>query len=309
MPTNFQPKDGANPYADYDAAKMAAFLARYELPRDPGTSYEYSNLGFGLLGHALGQYSQLPYGMLVERDILRPLGMTMSSTRFTNKMFTHLAPGQSEDGKPAENWDLDAMAGAGALRSTAHDMLRYLKANMGVRPCPLYDAMKFGHQPRNEMSPSTRIGLAWLTTKDEVIWHNGGTGGYRSFLGFSADGRRGVVILTNTAVSVDDLGFATLLPHTHLVPVQRAINPPVEELHAYLGAYELSAAMLLNISLRGDCLYAQATGQGAFALYCSAADEFFAKVAAISISFERDHDGAVSSLVLHQSCDYSARKL
>jgi D-alanyl-D-alanine-carboxypeptidase/D-alanyl-D-alanine-endopeptidase len=62
MPSNFAPKDPANPFADYDAAKLKAFLAEYQLPRDPGAAYEYSNLGFGLLGHALAQLEHTSYG-------------------------------------------------------------------------------------------------------------------------------------------------------------------------------------------------------------------------------------------------------
>jgi CubicO group peptidase (beta-lactamase class C family) len=136
MPTNFLPKDPANPYADYDAAKLKAFLAGYELPRDPGASYEYSNLGFGLLGYALAQLDHTTYGALTDEAILKPLRMMMSGTAFTDAMRAHLAPGHDATGKKVKNWDLDALAGAGAIRSTTNDMLRYLKANMANRPWP-----------------------------------------------------------------------------------------------------------------------------------------------------------------------------
>ena len=76
MPSNFLPKDPANPYADYDAAKLKAFLAGYQLPRDPGAAYEYSNLGFGLLGYALAQLEHTTYGAVIDEEILKPLGMT-----------------------------------------------------------------------------------------------------------------------------------------------------------------------------------------------------------------------------------------
>jgi CubicO group peptidase (beta-lactamase class C family) len=136
MPTNFLPKDPANPYADYDAAKLKAFLAGYELPRDPGASYEYSNLGFGLLGYALAQMDHTTYGALTDEAILKPLRMMMSGTAFTDAMRAHLAPGHDATGKKVKNWDLDALAGAGAIRSTTNDMLHYLKANMGIDESP-----------------------------------------------------------------------------------------------------------------------------------------------------------------------------
>jgi D-alanyl-D-alanine-carboxypeptidase/D-alanyl-D-alanine-endopeptidase len=91
MPSNFAPKDPANPYADYDAAKLKAFLAGYQLPRDPGAAYEYSNLGFGLLGCALAQLEHITYGALTDETILKPLGMTMSGTALSDAMRTHLA--------------------------------------------------------------------------------------------------------------------------------------------------------------------------------------------------------------------------
>src|SRR5215471_6250330 len=68
MPSNFTPKDAANPYADYDAVKLEAFLAGYELPRDPGAAYQYSNLGFGLLGYALEQLEHTTYGALTDEE-------------------------------------------------------------------------------------------------------------------------------------------------------------------------------------------------------------------------------------------------
>ena len=151
---------------------------------------------------------------MIDEEILKPLGMSMSGTAFTDAMRAHLAPGHDGTGKVTKNWDLDALAGAGALRSTANDMLRYLKANMAIDQSPLAAAMKLAQQPRRDMAKTLRIGLAWITTDKGVVWHNGMTAGYRSFLGFAADGRRGVIILSNTAVDADDLG----LPHSMRTP-------------------------------------------------------------------------------------------
>jgi CubicO group peptidase (beta-lactamase class C family) len=135
-----------SPY-DYDVAKLKAFLAGYELPRDPGAAYKYSNLGFGLLGFALAQLEHTTYGVLTESEILKPLGMTMSSIEFTEAMRAHLAPGHDASGMAADNYDPpNAQAGAGAIRSTANDMLRYLKANMGIDHSPLAAAMKLAHR-------------------------------------------------------------------------------------------------------------------------------------------------------------------
>jgi serine-type D-Ala-D-Ala carboxypeptidase/endopeptidase len=309
LPTNLQPKDPANPYADYDAARLKAFLAEYQLPRDPGAAYEYSNLGFGLLGYALAQSAHTTYGALAEEEILEPLGMTMSGTAFTPAMRAHLASGHDAAGKAAKNWDLDALAGAGAIRSTANDMLRYLKANMGIDPSPLAAAMKFAQQPRRDMTKTTRIGLAWMTTDKGIVWHNGMTGGYSSFLGFTADGRRGVVILSNTAASADDLGFASLDATAPLMPAYKAIALPAASLDDYVGTYKLRDNFLLDVFRTNDALFARATGQNAIPIFPSAPNEFFARVAGISISFTRDASGVVTGLVLHQNGDHPAPKL
>ena len=303
------PKDLANPYADYDAAKLKAFLAGYELPRNPGASYEYSNLGFGLLGYGLAQLEHTTYGAVIDKAILKPLGMTMSATVFTDEMRAHLAPGHDATGKAAKNWDFDALAGAGAIRSTANDMLRYLKANMDIDRSPLAAAMKFAQLPRSQMAKTMRIGLAWMTTDRGIVWHNGETGGYRSFLGITADGRRGVVILANTALAADDLGFATLDAGAPLAPTYKAIVLPSASLDGYVGTYHLADKFLLTVFRINDGLFAQATGQSAIPIFPSAPNEFFAKVAGISISFTRDPKGVVDGLVLHQNGDRAAPKL
>jgi serine-type D-Ala-D-Ala carboxypeptidase/endopeptidase len=312
MPSNFLPKEPANPYADYSAAKLKAFLAGYELPRDPGAVYEYSNLGFGLLGYALAQLDRTTYRAAVDEELFKPLGMAISGVispdTMPDTMRARLAPGHDDTGNAVKSWDFRAMAGAGAIRSTANDMLRYLKANMGIDPSPLAAAMKLAQLPRRNMGVTSRIGLGWMTTNKGIVWHNGMTGGYASFLGFTADGRRGVIILTNAAVSADDLGFATLDADVRLASTQ-AIVLPDASLNDYVGTYKLADNFLLNVFRMNDALFAQATGQNAFPIFPSAPNEFFAKVAGISITFIRDANSAVNGLVLHQNGDRAAAKL
>ena len=310
LPSNLLGKDPSNPYADYDAAKLKAFLAGYELPRDPGAAYEYSNLGLGLLGVCAGAIG--PHNLRRgdrRGNFLKRLGMTMSSMAFTDAMRAHLAPGHDGTGNAAKNWDFDALAGAGAIRSTANDMVRYLKANMGIDQSPLAAAMKLAQRPISNVTKTTRIGLAWMTTDKGIVWHNGMTAGYGSFLGFTADGRRGVVILSNSAADADDLGFATLDADAPLAPTYKAIVLPSASLDGYVGTYKLADKFLLNVFRMNDGLFARATGQNAFPIFPSAPNEFFAKIAGISMSFTRDPSGVVNGLVLHQNGDRAAPKL
>ncbi len=302
LPTNLKPANIQDPYAGYDAAKLKGFLAGYKLPRDPGAKYEYSNLGFGLLGYALARHADMSYPALLEGRIFKPLDMASSNATFTTPG-PRWATGHDDTGKPAPPWHLDALAGASAVNSTGADMLKYLEANLGRGHGPLLSAMRLAQKPRRAIGGDERIGLAWMTrhTGDgDVVWHNGMTGGYASFIGLTADGKRGVVILTNIARSVDDLGFATLLPGAPLAPAEKQVAMTTEQLDAYVGDYRLAPDFILHVFRKDDQLVARATGQGAFPIYASATDHFFARVADIRIDFHRDKQGKVTSLVLHQ---------
>jgi serine-type D-Ala-D-Ala carboxypeptidase/endopeptidase len=307
-PSNFLPKDFGNPYADYDAAKLKAFLAGYQLPRDPGAGYEYSNTGFGLLGAALARSEHTSWSALADEKILKPLGMTMSGTAFSDAMRAKRAPGHDNMGNPAKNWDFDVLAGTGAMRSTANDMLRYLKANMGIVPSPPADAMKLAQTPLGEAFKTNHIGLAWMTSRTGIIWHNGETGGYRSYIGFTADRRHGVVVLSNTDMDLDDLGFATLNPRVPLSPAYKAIVLPNASLDEYAGTYRLPDKSLLKVFRVNDVLFAQ-TAQGTIPVFPSAPNEFFARAVRASASFTRDATGVVNGLVLHQNGEHAAVKL
>lgn len=313
MPTNFVPANPDDPYVDYGVDKLKVFLAGYTLPRDPGASYEYSNLGVGLLGYALGQQAGTGYEKLLQRQILNPLGMHSSGITLSDAGRAQMAVGHDAAGKAMSNWHLNALAAAGGILSAGTDMLGYLKANMGLSSSLLYPGMQFAQAPRADgQAADERIGLVWMTqhrAEGDVIWHNGMTGGYASFIGFTADRRHGVVILTNTAQSVDDLGFATLRVDAPLEPAHKRISLSPQALDAYVGSYQLAPQFIVKVFRVDGQLMTQATGQGAFPIFASAVDEFFATVSDISISFKRDGGGKVGSLVLHQHGDHAAPRL
>jgi len=314
LPSNLKPAVPTDPYADYGAAELKTFLSGYTLPRDPGESYEYSNLGFGLLGFALAQHEHSTYRELLQKDVLHPLGMTMTDVITTPAMREHLAAGHDGDRHAVPSWNFDAVAGAGAIRSTGNDMLRYLKANMGVTKTALAPAMNLAHEPRRDIGKDARIGLAWMTKSakpHDVIWHNGATAGYVSMSGFTGDGQRGVVVLANIATSPEELGFAALLDDAPISETQnyKTVAMDVSALRDYIGIYNLSDSMLLTIAEQDDQLFAQATGQGPFPIYPRAKNEFFAKVGDISLTFQRDTKDKVSGLILHQHGDRNAAKL
>lgn len=215
LPGNLVPKNLANPYADYTVEQMYAFLSGYELPRDPGAQFEYSNLGVGLLGHVLALRAGQSYEALVTERILEPLGMRDTRISLTPDLRQRLAQGHGMTGQPAANWDIPTLAGAGALRSTANDMLTFAAAALSDTG-PLANALAQAMRPRRDIAPdgSARIGLNWITSRSgsiDITWHNGGTGGYRSYLGLDPARERAVIVLTNSANGADDIGRRILM--------------------------------------------------------------------------------------------------
>ncbi|MBA4054888.1 MAG: hypothetical protein C0490_09265 [Marivirga sp.] len=226
MPDNFNPANPANPFVDYSEKQLYDFLKSYVLPRDIGSQYEYSNYAVGLLGHVMAGNQGVTYEALIIDVITGPLGMQDTRTAFTPNMKKNLAMGHNE-GVQVENWDLTTLAGAGAIRSTAVDMLKYVRANMGKEKSKLYPAMQLSHKNSRAEGTSPMVGLGWHITpgdKSEIVWHNGGTGGYRSFAGFIKGGDKGVVVLTNSTAGTDDIGMHLLNPKVPLTEIKPSIG-------------------------------------------------------------------------------------
>ena len=123
-----------------------------------------------------------------------------------------LAVGHTRRGRPVGRFELPALAGAGALRSTAPDMLRFLAANLDPASTPLAAQLVRIQRPRHRLCRGMDVGLGWLIVRPRgparaMLWHNGGTNGFRSFVGAIRDAGIAVVVLGNTARSVDRLGL------------------------------------------------------------------------------------------------------
>ena len=213
LPTNIAPKDIANPYADYTFAQMYDFLSTAELNRPVGTKYAYSNLGAGLLGHALARKAGKSYEELLRHYIAQPLEMTSTRIVLTDDMKKRLAPPHNARLLPAKNWDLPAFNGAGGIRSTVNDMLRFLDANLkwGMKPLQLAmaNARKVHHQPKNKQAHA--LGLGWHVSPEKTRWHNGQTGGYHSLCAIHLESHAAIVVLGNTAVpAVEQFGAVVM---------------------------------------------------------------------------------------------------
>jgi len=208
-------RDRRNPYAGLSVEELYASLARTRLRRRPGGRVRYSNLGAGLLGLALARAAGRPYEQLARERICRPLGMPDTVITPTGEHTARLATGHTRRGRPTPPFELPALAGAGALRSTATDMLCFLRANLDPARTPLAAQLERAQQPRLLVARRTQVGLGWLIaqppgTAGPVLWHNGGTSGFRSFIAVARDAGTAVVVLSNSARSVDRLGLRLL---------------------------------------------------------------------------------------------------
>jgi D-alanyl-D-alanine-carboxypeptidase/D-alanyl-D-alanine-endopeptidase len=310
LPTNLRPATVANPYADYTVPMLYQFLGGYTLTREIGSRYEYSNLGVGLLGHVLSLAGKKPYEELLEERVLRPLGMTETSIRLTPPLDKRVAQGFNAVGDPMGRWDFDALGGAGAVRSTARDMVKFLTATLDSSASALGPVMARTQVVRRPADrPDNSIALGWHIVNlfgTTITWHNGGTGGYRAFIGFDDARDRGVVILTNSVVSPDDIAFHLLEPRVPLDLPARPPAPRVEiqlteaQLEPFIGVYELAPAFRITITREGAELYGQATGQQRQRLFAEAPAKFFLRSVDAQITFIIGANGKVNELTLHQ---------
>ena len=307
LPSNFAPKDGNNPYADYTVAQLYEFLATATPAAN--AKYDYSNLGVGLLGHALARRAGTDYETLVRTRILAPLGMKSTGITLDAKMRERLAPGHGPELKPAANWDLPTFAGAGALRSTANDLLTFLSAAIGLTKSPLAAPMASMLATRRPAGAANEIALGWHVftgTEREIVWHNGGTGGYRTWLGFDPKSRAGVVVLSNvsTGAGIDDIGRHLVHSALPLLPapaLRKEVAVDTETLDRYVGRYELAPDFILAITRDGKSLFVQATGQPRFELFPSSRNEFFLKAVDAQLTFALAAEGPAPSVTLHQN--------
>ncbi len=209
-------KNPQDPYANYKEKDLYEFLKAWKPTRDIGSKWDYSNVGAGLLGHALSRRAGLDYGRLIATRISDRLGMGDTKVMLNDEQEKRLARPYQTGGKPATRWTLDVLAGAGALHSTVDDLLVFLSAELGIKESKLRPAMEATQKPRRETGQGgMHIGLGWLIMKlprtdQEAVWHNGGTGGYRSFVGFVKATKTAVVVLDNSDASVDSIGIEVL---------------------------------------------------------------------------------------------------
>ena len=310
LPSNLKPRDLANPYADYSVEQLYDFLSSYELTREAGSRYEYSNLGAGLLGHILGRHAGMDYESLVRLRICEPLSMDSTRITLSPEMQRRAATGHDSALNPVPRWDVPTLAGAGALRATADDLIVFLSATLGLTDSPLSEAMSLLTTVRRPTGTTgLDIGLGWHISSHqgaEVMWHNGGTGGFRSYMGYDMKNRVGIVALSNasTSTGVDDIARHLLCPEMPLAqpPNERKevrVDPVVFDRHA--GRYELAPNFIIAVTREGQRFFVQATGQPKLEVFAESEREYFLKAVNAQVTFHVNGAGQTVGMTLHQN--------
>jgi serine-type D-Ala-D-Ala carboxypeptidase/endopeptidase len=271
MPENFDVEDPSNPYANYTLENLYEFLNHHVLRRSPGAQFEYSNVGVGLLGHILSLVANKSYEELVFDTISSQLAMESTGIHLTPQMQERLADGH-QSGQKVNYWDFQqSMTGCGGLRSSIKDMSQFLAANMGPLDSPVSKLLRQCHEQQYEPFPQMGVGLGWMLSQSDadtkIIWHNGGTGGFRSYLGFDPVKQKGVVILANSGGDwPDEFGSVLLDPNFVKPAIDKTLAKDSDYLNKFVGSYQATVFVTpeqpnqtLNIGVYGPRLYTELT--------------------------------------------------
>lgn len=302
MPDNFAPADPLNPFIDYREAQMYEFLNIHKLRRPPGQR-EYSNIGMGLLGYLMAKKMGKSYEQLLVESICGPLGMKDTTITLNEDQLARFATPYNSALNAVKPWDIAALVSAGAIRSTCNDMIKFIKANIKDDDKSLTRALHLSHEEhyKNRMA----IGLAWHILPDGTRWHNGGTGGFHSWLGISTEEKAGVIVLANTA----NLRISRLARNIMRIVLGENVEPekPRKEielstdvLESYKGVYSLTPSFKITVTVENGSLIIQATGQGKIRFYPESKTRFFCNVVDAQISFVPGKEGKIDHLILHQ---------
>lgn len=199
-PDNLPSKDPLNPMAGYSTGLLLQYLGRVNMISPVGQHYLYSNTGAGICGYMLARLAKTDYETLVRRDICTPLGMQDTRVTLSADMAGRMTHGHNDKGQVVPNWAVSGLEGAGALRSTADDLLTFAAANLGLTTTPLLGPMKLSHMARKHIAATPRyyVGLFWDVANyggKEYVFHAGRSGGYFALLIMSPADLSGVVLL------------------------------------------------------------------------------------------------------------------
>ncbi|MFC0117426.1 serine hydrolase [Pseudoalteromonas xiamenensis] len=313
MPTNYEtPYYKFNPEG-YSVEGLCEYLRNPEDLSAPNSEYAYSNLGFGLLAYILELNTGKSLNVLLKQVITEPLNMHGTAIGIQNVDSNNLAQGHHGQVRTAyfPNGLLD---GAGALLSTASDLMQFLAAHFNGKDPILASLFNETKKPRQVAWDGTQIGLGWhiktVEQAQKIYWHNGSTGGFYSFVGFDEQARKAVVVLANSGGDGnDDLGMAFLEDNAKIrsTPKHVQVKLDAAQQKRFVGVYDLEFGVPMEIKLEGSQLKAKFGDQFLLNIYPESPDSFFYRAFDAAIKFEEGKAGM--TLYLHQGGEiFSAKR-
>lgn len=297
--------------ANYSGADLYQFLARYEPPPQNGMKWNYSNIGYSLLGQALAARAGTDYETLLRTRVTVPLALNSTGVSVSPDLNAKLAVGHDSSLQPTPPIStvpiMAVMTPAGGVLSTANDVLTFLSVAMGDQGSPLSPAMATMLSTRRPADGGEQA-LGWMVTgdgDDELIVHDGGTFGYASSMAWDPKARVGVVVLSNHAVAVGDVARHVLRPNRPLAKPTATKRTEIvldsAALDTYPGRYT-SGAEVFVITRAGAFLTIRLPddwGLPTLRLRPESPRDFFAAELPLRVTFQTDNDNQVSGLLIH----------
>lgn len=300
--------------ANYSVTDLCHFIANCELRSDIGEKWEYSNVGYWLLGEALAGRAGVDYETLLQQRVIAPLGLTNTAFALSPKMKMNFAPGRNAVLQPSPLMSTltiySIMPAAGGLFSTANDLLKLLAVAMDFEHSSLSAAAHLTQATRCSISSNrSEQGLGWTIIHEqnaELIVHDGGTLGYASSIGWDPGKRVGVVVLSNQVTSVGDIARHLLQPSFPLEKptATRRIEVRLDRatLDAYVGNYEATGEGIFEVLREGDSLAIRAPGEWGlpkFRLHPENPQDFFVTELPMRVAFHFESDGSVKKILVY----------
>jgi CubicO group peptidase (beta-lactamase class C family) len=286
--------------------KLVARFRDKPLDFQPGEKWNYSNSGYVLLGYLIEKISGESYSQFVQENIFNPLAMKDSGYDSNSAIILHRAAGYTPGPGGIKNTgyiDMSIPLSAGGLYSTTEDLLKWEQGLMGGKLLSPASLQKMTTPFQHDYA----MGLGVRTVKGhKVISHGGGIEGFNTFLQYFPDDKLTVVVLANLngSAAEDIAGMLADLAHGEKVVLpseRKAITVSPAVLSKYVGTYELMPGFEIVMTVEGDQLMTQATGQPKFPLFAESEKKFFLKVVDAQVEFFQDDKGVVTHLVLHQN--------
>ena len=300
--------------ASYGSAQLYQFVAGCVLPRDIGAEWDYSNVGYWLLGEALASRAGMDFESLLQARVLAPLRLSRTAVTPSPNVKAKMAVGHNAALQPAPSVAsvpmFAAMPAAGSLVSTVNDLLTLLSVAMGYERSPLAPAMAaMLGTPRPRVRPGEEQALGWIVMgegDDPLIVHDGGSFGFASSVAWDPKKRIGVVVLSNQVAGVGDIARHLLRPN---LPLEKPTATKRTEialdsalLDLYAGRYEAPGEGEFLVVREGDFLTFQAPadwGLPKLRIRPESRREFFAAELPLRVTFQTDGEGRVSGLLIY----------